>query len=189
MVPALPVGIWLYELRNKGIGVCTEEEKPIEVPIGADVYGKLLTGRREALQCGLVAIETYLGWVVTGKVHNREKVSSMTALTMFAQSEPVNKLWELHVLGVQDPQHKKSKEEMEKAGQTYVLDTVRVNVEGRLEVRLPWIEGQPPVPWNLNLAKRRLENMIRKLAGGMLKTEYKEVLEVWLRTDIIGGLT
>jgi hypothetical protein len=35
----------------------------------------------------------------------------MTALTMFAQSEPMNKLWELDVLRIQDPQSKKSKEE------------------------------------------------------------------------------
>jgi hypothetical protein len=179
-VPALPVGPWLYKLRNKGIGVCIEEEKPIEVLIGADIYGKLLTGWREVLQCGLVAIETYLGWVVTGKVQNKQKVSSMTALTMFAQSESMNKLWELDVLRIQDPQHKKSKEEREMAVQTYFLDTVRVNEEGRYEVRLPWIEGHTSVPWNFNLAKRRLEDTIRKLAGGTLKTEYEEVLEDWL---------
>jgi len=40
-VPALPSGPWMSELRNKGIGVCLEEEKPMEVLIGADVYGKL----------------------------------------------------------------------------------------------------------------------------------------------------
>jgi len=76
----------MSELRNKGTGVCLEEEKPIEVLIRADVYGKLLSGRREMLQCGLVAIETYLGWIVTGKMRSQQKVSSVTALTMFAQS-------------------------------------------------------------------------------------------------------
>jgi hypothetical protein len=76
----------MSELRNKGTGVCLEEEKPIEVLIRADVYGKLLSGRREMLQCGLVAIKTYLGWIVTGKMRSQQKVSSVTALTMFAQS-------------------------------------------------------------------------------------------------------
>jgi hypothetical protein len=75
----------------------------------ADIYGKLLSGRREILPCGLVAIETYLGWIVTGKMRSRQKDSSMTALTLFAQTEPVNKLWELDVLGIQDPQSKRSK--------------------------------------------------------------------------------
>ena len=88
--PALPSGPWISERRNKGIGVCLEEVKPIEVLIGAGVYGKLLTERRELLQGGLEAIETYLGGIVTGKMQGRQKVSSMTALTMFARSEPVN---------------------------------------------------------------------------------------------------
>jgi hypothetical protein len=72
-VPALPPGPWIAELRNKGIGVYLEEDNPIEVLIGADVYGKLLSGRREILPCGLVAIETYLGWIVTGKMRSRSQ--------------------------------------------------------------------------------------------------------------------
>jgi hypothetical protein len=102
---------------------------------------------------------------------------------MFAQSEPVNKLLELDVLGIQDPQCKESKEERERAVRAYFLNTVRVNEEGRYKVRLPWI-GHPPVPWNYNLAKRRFENTIRKIAGSMLEAEY-EVLEDWLLTGII----
>jgi hypothetical protein len=70
-VPALPSGPWMTEQRSKGIGVYLEEEKPIEVPIGADIYGKLLSRQREILQCGLVAIETYHGWIVTGKMRGR----------------------------------------------------------------------------------------------------------------------
>jgi hypothetical protein len=71
------------------------------------------------------------------------------------------------------------------AVRTYFLDTVQVNEEGWYEVRLPWIEGHPPVPWNFNLAKRRLESMIQKLEGSTLRAEYEEVLEDWLRTAII----
>jgi hypothetical protein len=59
-VPALLPGSWLAELRDGGIEISLEEERPIEVLIGTNVYRKLLTGRREILQCGLVAIETYL---------------------------------------------------------------------------------------------------------------------------------
>jgi len=121
----------MAQLKNKGIGVYLEEEKPIEVMIGADVCGKLLSGRREILPCGLVAIETYLGWIVTGKMRSRQKARSMTALTLFAQSEPVNKLWELDVLGIQDPQSKRSIEEREITVRVSFLNTVRVNEEAR----------------------------------------------------------
>ena len=96
-----------------------EEDRPIDVLIGADVCGKLLSGRREILQCGLVAIETYLGWIVTGKIWSCTKASSMTALSMFIHSEAVSKLWELDVLGIQDPGRRRSSEEAEMAVQAY----------------------------------------------------------------------
>ncbi|GFU51505.1 integrase catalytic domain-containing protein [Trichonephila clavipes] len=40
----------------------------IDIPIRADVMGKILTGRRKVLSSGLVAVETYLGWTLMGKV-------------------------------------------------------------------------------------------------------------------------
>jgi hypothetical protein len=67
----------------------------------------------------------------------------MTALSMFVHSETVSKLWELDVLGIQEPS-RRSSEEAEMAVQAYFLDTVKVNDDGRYEVRLPWIEGHPP---------------------------------------------
>jgi hypothetical protein len=95
-----------------------------------DVYGKLLVRRMEILQCGLVTIETYLGWIVTGKMQSRQKVTSMTALTMFAQSEPVNILWELDVLGIQDHQCKERKEEREREISASVLSRVCASERG-----------------------------------------------------------
>jgi hypothetical protein len=89
-VPALVSGSWPDELRDRGIEILLEEDRPIDVLIGADIYGKLLTGRREILQCGLVAIETYLGWIVTGKIQSCTKTSSVMVLSMFVHSEAVN---------------------------------------------------------------------------------------------------
>jgi len=112
-VPVLQPGSWLSELRDRGIEVLVEEESSIEVLIGDDIYGKLLRGQREILRCGLVAIETYIGWIVTGKMQSCIKVSSMTVLSMFIHSETVSKLWELDVLGIQDPSRKKINEAAE----------------------------------------------------------------------------
>ena len=77
-VPALQPGPWLSKLRGRGIKILLEEERPIEVLIGADVYGKFLTGWREILQCALAAIETYLGSIVTRKIQSCTKASPMT---------------------------------------------------------------------------------------------------------------
>jgi len=40
-VPALMSGSWLAELKDRGIKILLEEDRPIDVLIGADVYGKL----------------------------------------------------------------------------------------------------------------------------------------------------
>jgi hypothetical protein len=183
-VPVLPPGPWLDELRERGIEIFLEEDKPIDVLIGADVCGKPLTGRREMLQCGLVAIETYLGWIVTGKRQRCAESSSTTAHSMFVHSETVSKLRELDVLGIQDPSRRGSNEEAEMAVRAYFLHTVNMKDDGRYEVRLPWIEGHPPVPRNINLAKRRLENTLPKLEGSRLKAAYDEVFVNWLQEGI-----
>jgi hypothetical protein len=108
----------------------------------------------------------------------------MTALAMFVHSKVVSKLWELDVLGIQDPSRRRSNEEAEMAIPAYFHDNVKVNDNGRYEVRLPWIEGHPPVPRNIYLAKKRLENVLRKLEEGKLKTAYDEVFVNWLQEGI-----
>lgn len=183
-VPVIQPGPWLTETIEKGIKLF-DQDKPVEVLVGADVYGKLLTGRREILQCGLVALETYLGWIVTGKIMGPKSSNSMTALSMFAHTESVSKLWELDAIGIQDPGERKNKEEREQATQTYFLDTVKVNEEGRYEVRLPWIEGHPPVPRNFNLGKRRMEHTLKKLEDNGSKAIYDGILKEWTQEGII----
>ncbi|XP_055928686.1 uncharacterized protein LOC129959818 [Argiope bruennichi] len=43
---------------------------PIEILIGADVAGKLITGNHLQLKNGITAIETKLGWTVIGRANN-----------------------------------------------------------------------------------------------------------------------
>ena len=45
-----------------------DTDESVQVLVGADVIGKLLTGRREVLSSGLVALETLLGYTLMGKV-------------------------------------------------------------------------------------------------------------------------
>jgi hypothetical protein len=55
-------------------------------------------------------------------------------------------------------------------------------------VKLPWIEGHPPVPRNIILAKKRLENVLQKLEEGKLKAAYDEVFVNWLQEGTIEGI-
>jgi hypothetical protein len=68
-------------------------------------------------------------------------------------------------------------EVMKRQVQVYFLDTVKVNDMGRYEVRLPLIEGHPPVPRNFNLAKKTLKNVVRKLYESKLKAAYDVLMD------------
>ncbi|KAF6216401.1 hypothetical protein GE061_000743 [Apolygus lucorum] len=55
-----------------------------------------------------------------------------------------------------DPLQKKTKENRAEETHKFFLDTVRINEQGRYEVRLPWIEDHSPIPRNFVIAKRRI---------------------------------
>ncbi|GFS86919.1 DUF1758 domain-containing protein [Nephila pilipes] len=91
----------LNELKRKKIVFADffREETDINLLIGADVLGKLLTGNTVVLECGLTAVETKLGWTVFGKGSCRID-NFLPSLSMHSMSLPANKLWELEVLGI-----------------------------------------------------------------------------------------
>ncbi|GBM38066.1 hypothetical protein AVEN_40947-1 [Araneus ventricosus] len=63
-IPPVADGSWIKELSENNIHLSDQRHGPIELLIGADVAGKLLTGGYKLLPSGLVAIETRLGWTV-----------------------------------------------------------------------------------------------------------------------------
>jgi len=82
----------------------------IKVLIGADIAGKLMTGRTEQLKCGLTAIETHLGWTLLGQVpkYVADDLAGQT-ISMFQREAGVSDLWELDVIGINDPVKDKSR--------------------------------------------------------------------------------
>ncbi|GIY02702.1 reverse transcriptase [Caerostris darwini] len=136
-------GSWIQELRTKKIFLTDIQENagPIEILLGADVAGKLITGRREELETGLVALETKLGWTLMGKVprYIDKKDASMNIVTMLSQADvPVSSLWDLELLGIRDPIEQNSREETEKAVMFHFIETIRQKEDGRYEVHMPW---------------------------------------------------
>lgn len=60
----------MLEIAAKRIRLAdvSNESLSISLLIGADIAGKLFTGKREKLTSGLVAMETLLGWTLMGKL-------------------------------------------------------------------------------------------------------------------------
>ncbi|XP_024892962.1 uncharacterized protein LOC112468145 [Temnothorax curvispinosus] len=135
-------GPWVQELSHQGIRLTDvgQVNEPISILIGADIAGKLLTGKLQEIECGATAIETRLGWTVMGK-NVQEKTSrvdpALLTVSMFTRDAKVSDLWRLDVLGITDPVQAKTKEAQLEQVKDYFRQTVTVNNSGRYEVFLP----------------------------------------------------
>ncbi|XP_035205732.1 uncharacterized protein LOC118180771 [Stegodyphus dumicola] len=162
-IPPVANGEWIQELKENNISVCDDSNGPIEILIGADIAGKLMTGGFKLLTSGLAAIETKLGWTLFGKNGMRE-ISDNSALlvtSMLNKEILISDLWSLDSLGILDPSEKKSKLELQEEARDHFLSTVKVNEEGRFQVSLPWLDNHLPLKDNYDLAVKRLASTVK----------------------------
>ncbi|XP_072380711.1 uncharacterized protein [Diabrotica undecimpunctata] len=106
---------------------------PIEILFGADIVGNLYTGRKYQLQCGLLVVETLLGWTLMGKVPAVASnfSTSMITFLLFVNNSSVAKLGELDVIEITDPVEKMTREVAAKKDKNFFYETVRCDSEGR----------------------------------------------------------
>lgn len=185
----LPVfyGPWMDDLRQKDIPLSDfNTPGPIEVLIGSDVAGKLYTGRTLKLTTGLVAVEMLLGWTLMGKVPiDRPLGHTLSAISLLINDALLSQLWDLDTLGIRDPYEQRSRREQASAAVQLFLESVQVTPRGRYKVRLPWVDGHPPLPSNYELAQKRLKNTLTKLITSQLRQPYDEVFLEWIKDGII----
>ncbi|CAL8069059.1 unnamed protein product [Orchesella dallaii] len=187
-VNSIPKGSWLMELAQNQIDVSdVESGREIHVLIGADVAGKLMTGKKMELSCGPVAVETLLGWTLMGKLPRASgpQRSSMLVTSLHVNDADVSKLWDLDAIGISDPGEKKSREELEELAMKHFEDTVRRKSDGRYEVNLPWVEESARLPSNRQVTERRLENTTTKLKKDGTLQQYDDLLKQWEQLGII----
>ena len=181
-------GPWMQEIQNLGITLSDHVNGPIELLIGADVAGQFFTGKQHILQCGLVLMETKFGWTIMGKVSTNvtgPKSSCMIVTSMLINDKMVSDLWNLELLGINDPVREMNRAEVEKTVMEHFRATVNISEDSRYEVCLPWIENHPPLPNNFQIAKKRLETLMRKVAKDGYREEYEKVFKEWIDEGII----
>ncbi|OXA42810.1 hypothetical protein Fcan01_22652 [Folsomia candida] len=68
-IPRIPRGEWIKELARKKVSVTdfSSANPEIEVLVGNDYEGMLMTGRIESLECGVTAIQYVWGWALSGR--------------------------------------------------------------------------------------------------------------------------
>lgn len=192
-ISCVPPGPWIEELKQENIHL-SDMKYPttdIEILVGSDVAGKLYTGKRFELSCGLVALETLLGWTLSGKLpstsgksNNTSQATLVTSL-LIKDANNVSDLWALDVLGITDPTNKMVQADIDKATYDHFLSTVKVNEDDRFEVQLPFVGNHPPLSSNYNLSMKRLESTINRLKKDGYYETYQKVLDSWEEKGII----
>ena len=172
-------GLWFSDV-SKG-----KDEVVIDVLIGADFLWHFQKG------CTIrgnfdepVAVETELGWVLSGPMKGRDTSSDVhfTQVNFIAssveeqESLDVQRLWDLETLGIRE-----------------ITDQIHESFENcisfngtRYSVRLPWKEGQPELPSNYETSLYRLKTQMRRLEKDpeILK-EYGKIIGDQLRVGVI----
>jgi hypothetical protein len=163
-------------------------ELEIDVLVGSDHYWEVVTGRIIRGTSGPAAVETKLGWVLSGPV---EGIAQETTAINFVSThslrvdafteqqsleEGLKRFWELESLGI-------LKDEQS------VYDTFTQQIsfkQGRYEVHLPWKESHPLLPDNYELCRKRLNGLLRKLNQdpGQLR-QYDAVIRDQLRQGVV----
>ena len=136
----------------------------IDVLIGFDHYWDFVTGQIIREQSGPVAIETTLGWILSGPAElpgQQRSTVSLTTHTLRVEGVTNKELdttlrsfWELESLGIQMPTKDPVSDEF--------TSTIQMK-EGRYEVSLPWREYHDPLPDNYELSRHRLHGLMRRL--------------------------
>ena len=143
-----------------------DNEAPMKVDmlIGSDIYWDLVTGETIRGQSGPVAVNTRLGWVLSGPAEpvgqQDPTVSLMTTHTLQVSALEdkdtdvlLQSFWELESFGVQN---------FNDLAYNHFMSNVTLR-NGRYEVSLPWREYHEPLPNNYNLSLNRLHSLLQRL--------------------------
>ena len=188
-IPRIERGPILQELSKEGIQLTDvgQECPKIEILIGADIVGKLMTGQLKALRNGMVAVENKLGWTIMGELPSQNVASCLAqdVTSLFISNAAVSDMWSLDAIGIRDAIEVQSKAEIEQSVREHFLQTVRQTKDGHYEVHLPWILHHAALPDNKRIAQKRLLNVTRKLEAVDRLKDYDAVFQDWLQQGII----
>ncbi len=161
----------------------------VDVLIGSDCYWDLVTGSVCRTSEGPTAIQTKLGWVLSGPTHCKQlehcSVNLVTTHVLsvdmqqsdsMALDKCLRSFWELESLGIREPQ---------KTIYDEFADDITFR-DGRYEVSLPWKEFHDPLPNNYLLSQSRLRGLLHRLKQNpAIFHEYDEIIRTQLKNGII----
>lgn len=192
-IPSIQDSRVIEELQSTDVYISDlgKSELKIEVLIGADIAGKLLTGKRFQLKSGLMVVETLLGWTIMGRINNcsessyEKSTQSYPSVGMFCSSCDISSLWKLDSIGINDPSETRKSNEIHEMTLKHFQENVIKNREGRYEVCLPWVEDSSLLSTNYEISRKRLQSSVDKAKNLGYFEKYDEVFKCWQNEGIV----
>ncbi|GBO19187.1 hypothetical protein AVEN_208068-1 [Araneus ventricosus] len=155
-----PRVLQILRVNNIELSDVTCNENEIDLLIGADLIGKLLTGRCVQLNFGLAAIHAKLGWTVIGKetgLYSGDDYPIMdsvqTVLSLYVNNASLRELWDIESLGIREPIKNVSKRKAFDEQLKEFHEKLTVLPDDRYEVESPWkLDARADLPDNKELA-------------------------------------
>ncbi|XP_055924479.1 uncharacterized protein LOC129956576 [Argiope bruennichi] len=187
----IPTGFWSKELEDNKIHLTDQEclascsSSTIHLLIGADIAGKLMTGKILNLTCGLTATETLLGWTLMGRAPSSSDSISMTVTNLLIKDCNISDLCKFEAIGITDPTESKKKTEMHQGTSDYFRNTLTIDEEGRYEVALPWVLESSRLPDNRQMAEKQLSSVYKILVESERVGVYADIFKKWIADGVI----
>ena len=158
--------------------------------IGSDHYWKVVTGRVVRGNNGPTAIETRLGWVLSGPaeelqedtVINFASTHSSHLLRVNSDAEVkdldagLKRFWDLESHGILKEEHHVRQQ---------FSQQITFN-QGRYEVHLPWKQSHPHLPDSYDLCKRRLGGLLKRLSQNPEQLRhYDSIIQEQLQQGVV----
>ncbi|UYV80170.1 hypothetical protein LAZ67_18001877 [Cordylochernes scorpioides] len=187
-IPPLPKGDWLEKLKIKGKILSQDNFKgqEIDILIGANYLGMILTGKIVQVEADLTAVETKLGWTLMGNspiIDSNDNVQQ--TLNLLTTRCDLKDLWDLEVLGIRDPVETCSKETRYQEIKEKFITKIQRQSDQRYSVGLPWKVEKESILSNLDIAIKRLDISTKKMNSQNKLTEYSQIFRDWLTEGLI----
>lgn len=111
-VPKLVDFDTITELKERGIIISDlqSDDHEIDLLLGANIVGALITGKSSILKSGLLVVETIFGNTVMGKQITNSKITCdykndkvLNVLSLHVNNSKVSEMWDLDAIGILDP--------------------------------------------------------------------------------------
>ena len=150
-----------------------------DILIGIDYYWSFVSGECIHVPNGPVAMNTRLGWIVSGPMYGLAEEESTSLVTHVLKTSTsieesnrklerqLHKFWDLESVRIIDE---------ERTVYEQFADMVQFR-EGRYEVLLPWKDSSVVIPDNYHLCVKRLYSLLRRLhQTPQLLKQYDDVI-------------